>query len=162
MAGGTVSGPTSTNSPGYAVGMAVGSAGTHSEVHRCYANVNVNATPPGSGYDGNDEAAGGIAGLVQGAVITDIYAVGNVKGRNSPGGLVGRVINGDPSTMASILHKGVYIGDANTTRWRTFPIRESRFCNSRRPRPFWNFSPRASRSGCFAWENGFFRYQSLW
>lgn len=152
--GGTVSGPTSTNSPGYAVGMAVGSAGTRSEIYRCYAtgsvkgvllsiggffgqiygygiadgsddprvmvdqiytNVNVNATPPGTGYESSDVAAGGIAGLVQGAVITDLYAVGNVKGRNSPGGLVGRVINDDPSTTASILHKGVYIGDVAST-----------------------------------------------
>jgi hypothetical protein len=154
VAGGTVSGPTSTNSPGNAVGMAVGSAGTHSEIHRCYATgsvkgvlfsiggflgevygyglasgsddprvivdevytkVDVNATPPGTGYEGVDVAAGGIVGLAQGAVITDLYAAGNVKGRNSPGGLVGRVINDDPSTMPSILHKGVYIGDVAST-----------------------------------------------
>jgi hypothetical protein len=52
-------------------------------VDEVFTNVNVNATPPGSGFSGVDAPTGGVAGLVQGAVITNIYAVGPVKGRGS-------------------------------------------------------------------------------
>lgn len=151
---GTVSGLFNTSAPGYALGMAVGFAGSYSEIYKCYAtgsikgvvmsiggfigeirsygfrnldddprvkveeiftNVNVNATPPGPTYDGLMVPSGGIVGLVQGATIKNIYAVGNVKGRGSPGGIVGRVVNDDPNTMASELTQGVYIGDVAST-----------------------------------------------
>lgn len=151
---GTVSGMFNANAPGYALGMAIGYAGSYSEIRRSYAtgsiagvvlymggfigqiygsgsagqtgeprvivdevftNVNVNATPPGSSFGSIDAPTGGLAGMVQGAVITNIYAVGPVKGRGSPGGIVGRVVNNDPNSPASILHQAVYIGDVAST-----------------------------------------------
>lgn len=151
---GAVSGKFNTSAPGYALGMAIGYAGSYSEVRRCYAtgsirgvvmsmggfigeirsfgfrnldddprvqvsevftNVDVEATPPGPTYDGIDVPTGGVVGLANGAKIQDIYAVGRVKGRGSPGGIVGRVVNDDPNTMASELTQGVYIGDVMST-----------------------------------------------
>lgn len=150
--GGTVSGPTSTFSSGYGLGMAVGVAGTSSEIRKCYAtgsisgvalsmggfvgeangygttgteprvtitevytNVNVNATPPDPSYNSSNVPTGGVVGLAQGTVIKNIYAVGPVKGRGWPGGIVGRVVNDDPSYLPTEFHKGVYIGDVAST-----------------------------------------------
>jgi hypothetical protein len=150
--GGTVSGPTSTFSSGYGLGMAVGVATNSSEIRKCYAtgsikgvalsmggfvgeangsgttgteprvtitevytNVNVNATPPDPSYYSSNIPTGGVVGLAQGTVIKNTYAVGPVKGRGWPGGIVGRVVNDDPSYLPTELFKGVYIGDVAST-----------------------------------------------
>ncbi len=150
--GGTVSGPTSTFSSGYGLGMAVGVAGTSSEIRKCYAvgsikgvslsmggfvgeangygttgteprvtitevytKVTVDATPPDPSYYNGNIPTGGVVGLAQGVVLKNIYAVGNVKGRGWPGGIVGRIVNDDPSYLPSEFHKGVYIGDVAAT-----------------------------------------------
>lgn len=151
VSGGTVSGPTSTFSSGHGLGMAVGVAGTQSEIRKCYAtgtikgvamsmggfvgeangygtsgeprvfitevytNVNVNATPPDPSYNSENIPTGGVVGLAQGTVIKNIYAVGPVKGRGWPGGIVGRIVNDDPSYLPTEFHKGVYIGDVAST-----------------------------------------------
>jgi hypothetical protein len=85
------------------------------QVSEIFTNVDVEAPPPGPDYDGTDVPTGGVVGLVNGAAIQDIYAVGRVKGRGSPGGIVGRVVNDDPGTMASELTQGVYLGDVMST-----------------------------------------------
>lgn len=150
--GGTVSGPTSTFSSGYGLGMAVGVATNSSEIRKCYATgsikgvalsmggfvgeangygttgteprviitevytkVDVNATPPDPSSNNSNIPTGGVVGLAQGAVIKNTYAAGNVKGRGWPGGIVGRVVNDDPSYLPTELFKGVYIGDVAST-----------------------------------------------
>ena len=152
VSGGTVSGPTNTFSSGNGLGMAVGVAGTQSEIRKCYAtgtikgvarsmggfvgeangygtsgteprvwitevytNVNVNATPPDPSYNSDNIPTGGVVGLAQGTVIKNIYAVGPVKGRGWPGGIVGRIVNDDPNYLPTEFHKGVYIGDVAST-----------------------------------------------
>jgi hypothetical protein len=150
--GGTVSGPTSTFSSGYGLGMAVGVASNSSEIRKCYATgsikgvalsmggfvgeangygttgteprvtitevytkVDVNATPPDPSYNSSNIPTGGVVGLAQGVVMKNIYAAGPVKGRGWPGGIVGRIVNNDPSYLPSEFHKGVYIGDVAST-----------------------------------------------
>ncbi len=85
------------------------------KIEEIYTDVNVDLTPPGPSYDGVNVAAGGLAGIIQGALVKNIYAVGNVKGRGWPGGLVGRVINGDPGYATCELNQSVYIGDVAST-----------------------------------------------
>lgn len=94
-----------------------GTTGTEPRVTitEVYTNVNVNATPPDPSYNSSNIPTGGVVGLAQGTVIKNIYAVGPVKGRGWPGGIVGRVVNDDPSYLPTELHKGVYIGDVAST-----------------------------------------------
>jgi hypothetical protein len=94
-----------------------GTTGTEPRVTitEVYTKVDVNATPPDPSYNSSNIPTGGVVGLAQGVVMKNIYAAGPVKGRGWPGGIVGRIVNNDPSYLPSEFHKGVYIGDVAST-----------------------------------------------
>lgn len=75
-------------------------------IERSYAQVTVS---PNTADVNRTVSAGGIAGYGHGVDIHDVYAVGNVTGRNRVGGLVGYLgCQGAPNWL---LYKGIYRGD---------------------------------------------------
>lgn len=93
----------------YAGGLAaVMSEGTlgRATIVQSYAQVTVN---PDTSDPARTVIAGGIVGRASGVDIHDVYAVGNVTGRNYVGGLVGQLTC--PSSSIWLLYKGIYRGD---------------------------------------------------
>jgi len=75
-------------------------------IARSYAQVTVSANTSDANRTVN---AGGIVGRGHGVDIHDVYAVGNVTGRNGVGGLVGYLDCQNDSSW--LLYKGIYRGD---------------------------------------------------
>ncbi len=90
---------------GLAAVMSQGSLGLATIV-QSYAQVTVN---PNTSDPARTVFAGGIVGFASGVDIHDIYAVGNVTGRNYVGGLVGQLTCSSPDDW--LFYKGIYRGD---------------------------------------------------
>jgi hypothetical protein len=81
-------------------------------IQEVFTNVNVSPSiPPSAG----NIVAGGLVGSVQGASIQDIYVVGSVRGHGVAGGVLGYVINDDPSSVATLFRQAVYIGNVTVS-----------------------------------------------
>jgi hypothetical protein len=76
------------------------------EIYQSYAWTTV---APDTSVVNRPIYAGGIAGLVNGSTIQEVYAVGNVTGRGYAGGLVGAIGCWDPYFY--VLNHGIYRGD---------------------------------------------------
>jgi len=82
------------------------------KVAEVFTNVNVNPTIT----TGTSEiAAGGLVGYVRGAEIRDISTVGNVNGRGAVGGIVGRMNNTNPNSIASMLYQAISRGSVTAS-----------------------------------------------
>jgi len=67
--------------------------------------------PPSAG----NIIAGGLVGSVQGAWIKDINVVGSVRGHGVAGGVLGYVINDDPSSVETVFMQAVYRGNVTVS-----------------------------------------------
>jgi hypothetical protein len=94
----------STLYAGGLVGAADLSNGSGALINQCYAAVTVAPTTSGSVV-----FSGGIVGWAFGAFITEVYAVGNVTGRASVGGLVGAMDCSDVNLF--VFNHGIYRGN---------------------------------------------------
>jgi hypothetical protein len=110
---GTISG--STSYAGGLVGIAdvITSGIRNVKISQSYAQVTVNPSTSSS----NSVVAGGIIGFSSSSYIFDVYAVGNVTGRGSVGGIVGyqSCTVSDPFQ----LYKTIYRGDVVDKSWGT-------------------------------------------
>jgi hypothetical protein len=79
-------------------------------IYQSYAWANV-TTNPASDFS----QTGGIAGQLSGASIQEVYAVGNITGRNKVGGLVGDIQCDESNPF--VLNHGVYRGDVVDSAW---------------------------------------------
>lgn len=77
------------------------------KIKEIFTNVNVNPTKPGIA---SELQAGGLVGYAQGAVIQDINCAGPVTGWGPAGGVVGYLVNDDPSSAPSLFTQAISLG----------------------------------------------------
>jgi hypothetical protein len=86
-----------------------GSAGTPT-IKESYAQVTINPDTSGSW----PVVVGGILGSGSAPYVYDVYAVGNVTGRGSVGGIIGELTCGEDD---SVVYKTIYRGDVVDKNW---------------------------------------------
>jgi len=77
------------------------------KIQEIFTNVNVTPTKPGIA---SELQAGGLVGFAVGAIIQDINCAGPVTGYGPVGGVVGELVNDDPSSAPSRFTQAISLG----------------------------------------------------